>query len=68
MELCLICKECLYQFFKDYSLKRDYMQKNAAKFNTYQGIFQKDKIELKKVCGLNKIIIIKNLQFNWTLL
>ena len=40
--------------FKDYNLKRHYIQKQAAKFNAYQGMLQKDKTaELKKVSNLD---------------
>lgn len=47
MILCLICKEVV-SIFKDYYLKRQYMQKHAAKFDSRQGVFYKDKIvELK---------------------
>lgn len=42
MALCLICKEIM-SVFKDYNLKRHYMQKHAAKFHAYQGMFRKDK-------------------------
>ncbi|XP_041442018.1 general transcription factor II-I repeat domain-containing protein 2-like [Xenopus laevis] len=46
--LCLICGEYV-QVFKDYNLKRHYMQKHAAKFSVYQGMCRKDKaMELKK--------------------
>ena len=31
------------QVFKDYNLKRHYMQKHAAKFNEYEGLCDKDK-------------------------
>ena len=52
--LCFICREFV-QVFKVYNLKRHYMQKHAAKFNVYEGLFCKDKIEeVKKVCLLNK--------------
>ena len=34
--------------FKDYDLKRYYKLKHASKFDTYQGMFRKDKtVELK---------------------
>ena len=42
MALCIICKEIM-SVFKDYNLKRHYMQKHAAKFHAYQGMFRKDK-------------------------
>jgi len=46
--LCLICKEFEY-VLEYYNLKRQYLQKRAAKFNSCQGMFCKDKIvELKK--------------------
>ena len=41
--LCLICREFV-QVFKDYNLKRHYMQKHATKFNAYEGLCRKDKI------------------------
>ena len=45
--LCLICREFV-QGFKDYNLKRHYMQKHAAKFSVYDRLCHKDKIvELK---------------------
>ena len=48
MALCLICKEIM-SVFKDYNLKRHYMQKHAAKFGSYRGVLCKDKIvKLKK--------------------
>ena len=62
--LCLICREFL-QVFKDYNLKRHYMQKHATKFNAYEGLCRKDKIvELKKVCLFNKNFF-KKLQLGW---
>ena len=52
--LCLICREFV-QVFKDYNLKRQYIQKHAAKFSACEGLCCKDKIvKLKKVCLLNK--------------
>ena len=37
------------QVFKDYNLKRHYIQKHAAKLKAYEGLCCKDKIaELKK--------------------
>jgi len=48
MALCLICKEIM-PGFKDYNLKRYYMQKHAAKLNACQGMLSKDKAaELRK--------------------
>lgn len=45
---CLICKE-ITSVFKDYNLERHYMQKLAARFDAYQRMLRKDKIEeLKK--------------------
>ena len=37
--LCLIHREFV-QVFKDYDLKRSYMQKHAAKFNTYDCVIR----------------------------
>ena len=60
----LISREFV-QVFKDYNLKRHYMQKHAAKFNVYKGLHHKDKIvELKKVCLFNKNFF-KKLQLGW---
>ena len=57
--LCLTCRGFVH-VFKDYNLKRHYMQKHAAKFDAYEGLCCKDKIaELKKVCLLNKIFFKK---------
>ena len=62
--LCLICRKFV-QVFKDYNLKRYYMQKHAAKFNEYEGLCDKDKIVgLIKVCLLNKNFF-KKLQLRW---
>ena len=53
--LCLIHREFV-QVFKDYNLKRHYMQKHAAKFNAFEGLCCKDKIvELKKSVFSTKI-------------
>ena len=47
MALHLICKE-IVSVFKDYNLKRHYLQKHAARFDAYQRTLHKDKItELK---------------------
>lgn len=46
--LCLICNDFI-PVFKDYNLKRHYVQKHDSKFGKYQGECRKDKIlELKK--------------------
>jgi len=41
--LCLICKETI-SVFKDYNLKRHYLQKHTFKMDSYQGFFRKQKI------------------------
>ena len=57
--LCLIYREFV-QVFKDYNLKRHYMQKYAAKFNAYKGLCHKDHIvELKKYLSSQKKILKK---------
>ena len=43
MVLCLICKKIM-SVFKDYNLKRHCIQKHAAKFDAYKGMFHEDKI------------------------
>lgn len=46
--LCLICRE-IVAVFKEYNLRRHYMQKHAAKFEAFQGMIRKDKVaELRK--------------------
>ena len=58
--LCLICREFV-QVFKDYNLKRHYMQKHAAKFNMYEGLCHKDKTAgLKKKPGFSTKIFSKS--------
>jgi len=58
MTLCAICKE-IVSIFKDYNLKRHYVQKHIAKFDAYEGMFCKDKImELKKVCHLYNFFLL----------
>ena len=47
MALCLICKEIM-SVFKDYNLKRCYLQKHAAKFNVYQGMLHKERSGTEK--------------------
>lgn len=60
MVLCLICKETV-SIFKDYNLKRYYMEKNDDKFNGDHRTLCKNKTaELKKkTCHLNKIFFKK---------
>jgi hypothetical protein len=47
--LCLICKETI-SVFKNYNLKRHYLQKHAAKMDSYQWFFRKQKILELKTC------------------
>ena len=52
--LCLICKEVV-SLFKDCNLRRHHVQKHAAKFDAYQGMFCKDKtVKLKKSLSSQK--------------
>ena len=62
--LCLIYREFV-QVFKDYNLKRHYMQKHAAKFNAYVGLCRKDKIvDLEKSLSSQQNFF-KKLQLRW---
>lgn len=56
--LCLICKETI-SVFKDYNLKRHYLQKHATKMDSYQGFFRKQKILELKTCLSSQQLNIK---------
>ena len=61
MVLCLIFKETL-SVFKYYSLKRHYMQKHAAKFDAYKGMFHKHAAKFDAYKGMfheDKIVELK---------
>lgn len=58
LALCLICKETI-SVFKDYNLKRHYLQKHATKMDSYQGIFRKQKILELKTCLSSQQLNIK---------
>jgi hypothetical protein len=55
--LCL-CKEII-SVFKDYNLKRHYLQKHATKMDSYQGFFRKQKILELKTCLFSQQLNIK---------
>lgn len=56
--LCLICKETI-SVFKDYNLRRHYLQKYATKMDCYQGFFREQKILELKTCLSSQQLSIK---------
>ena len=60
--LCLICKKTI-SVFKDYNLKRHYLQKHATKMDSYQGFFRKQKILELKTCLSSQQLNIKKATF-----
>jgi len=56
--LFLIYKETI-SVFKDYNLKRHYLQKHATKMDSYQGFFRKQKILELKTCLSSQQLNIK---------